>query len=113
MPHEQGTMAHFRLNESFDGHAKDIKDERLRQIDKWGDEPYSADKFCRVLGEEFGEVCDAVQTASECYGKSYEAYENSLLALRNELVQVAAVAVRFMQQVDREIEEHTNRLKLT
>lgn len=86
------------LDREFPPIAGAIKDERVRQIRKWGDLPLLDDTFCRVLGEEFGEVCAAVEEAHNepnIYSE-ISAYQH----LKSELVQVAAVAVRFIQSVE-------------
>lgn len=68
----------------------DIAGERLRQIKKWGDEMPDGGfvTMATVLGEEFGEACQAVLKGQRAN-------------LREELVQIAAVAVRMIEQLDR------------
>ena len=67
-----------------------VQVERERQAARWG-EPYRhPDAWVRILGEEFGEVCKAVQHGNV----------NNLI---EELVQVAAVAQAFFEQIDAEM----------
>ena len=64
----------------------DILVERKRQDDKWGAQQNQDDsRWATILGEEFGEVCQAVLK-----------YTN----LREELVQVAAVAIAWIEDLD-------------
>ncbi len=69
----------------------DIENERQRQDKKWGGVP-GIDRcddhtYAAVLGEEFGEVCKAW-------------LERDITNLREELVQVAAVAVAWVEEID-------------
>lgn len=68
-----------------------VHEERDRQDAKWGGVP-GIDRrddhtYAAVLGEEFGEVCEAWLS-------------REMGALRNELVQVAAVAVAWIEEID-------------
>lgn len=66
--------------------------ERDRQDERWGvNFRLNPDTFCRILGEEFGEVCRAVDDEGP-----HRVYE--------ECVQVAAVAVRMAVAALQEIE---------
>lgn len=74
-----------------------IADERYRQEQlkaagkfshTCADSELSDDACCRVLGEEFGEVCRAIN-------------DDDLANLREELIQVAAVAVAWVERIDR------------
>jgi NTP pyrophosphatase (non-canonical NTP hydrolase) len=70
----------------------DVSAERDRQDEKWGGQPGTERTtedavYAGVLGEEFGEVCKAML---ECDANG----------LREELVQVAAVAVAWVEQID-------------
>ncbi len=79
---------------------QDVVEERLRQIDKWGgatgdgvENPRQSDYVrLRVLAEEFGEVAEAMGRPEDGNGKG---------DLRKELVQVAAVAVAWIEGLDR------------
>ena len=62
--------------------------ERYKQDKKWGEQNHSPEVWLAILGEEFGEVCRAV-----C--------ENDVPNYREELVQVAAVAVAMIGALDR------------
>lgn len=67
---------------------EEIKVERLKQDAKWGEQNHELLKWNAILGEEFGEVSKAIlEGDSENY--------------RNELIQVAAVAVAAIESFDR------------
>jgi NTP pyrophosphatase (non-canonical NTP hydrolase) len=69
----------------------DISKERNRQDAKWGGVPgiHRRDDhtYAAVLGEEFGEVCKAW-------------LERDVVGLREELIQTAAVAVAWIEELD-------------
>lgn len=68
----------------------EVRGERARQANQWGHkvhEQRTSEYGCRVLGEEFGEVCRAVN-------------ERDREQCRLELVQVAAVAVAMIEALD-------------
>ena len=69
----------------------DLGIERARQDAKWGGVP-GVDRrddhtYAAVLGEEFGEVCKAW-------------LERDVSGLREELIQVAAVALAWIEEID-------------
>ena len=68
----------------------EIRGERRYQDDKWGSDPRDYFVLLAVMTEEVGEVAQAIND-----GKS-------LPDLRAELVQVAAVAVKMIEQIDSE-----------
>lgn len=61
--------------------------ERKRQDEKWGVQKHELPFWMTILGEEFGEVCAAIQ--DETYTR-----------VREELIQVAAVAVAAIEDID-------------
>ena len=65
----------------------DIDIERTRQKSKWGAQFHSDQEWPTILGEEFGEVCKAFLEK----GRSEE--------LEAELIQVAAVAVAWLEDI--------------
>lgn len=77
-----------------------VIDERRRQDDKWGQQDHEPMAWMGILGEEFGELCEAVNETHFNNGLEERAkggYEN----MRREAVQVAAVAVSFVEMLDR------------
>ena len=69
----------------------DIEKERFNQIRKWGDQRHPHDAWVRIELEEFGEVAKSI---NEC--RPWE-------EVRAELIQVAAVAVAWISDIDRRV----------
>lgn len=66
-----------------------IVDERVRQDEKWGDQSeHPATFWYAVLGEEVGEVANAI-------------LHEDAGAVKKELIQVAAVAVAWLEAMER------------
>jgi hypothetical protein len=82
-------MEGVALTDVRDGLYLRIEAERLRQDKKWGGQP-GVDRvdtnYPAVLGEEFGEVCK-------------DTLEGNIGGAATELVQVAAVAVAWAEQI--------------
>lgn len=73
-----------------------IEDERNRQDVKWGEQNHPPEKWTSILGEEFGEYCQAVNETVFDNGpdaKLKGGYDNMM----TELTHVAAVAVGAME----------------
>ena len=76
----------------------DVDDERSRQEEKWGVQRHDLGIWLSILGEEYGEVCEAVQTyLGLVSSKPSDAHD-----LYTELIQLAAVAVAMAEQVREE-----------
>ena len=71
----------------------DVVSERVRQNTKWGVQRHQYGDWIAILGEEFGE---ASQAAVEYIFGRHASTDD----LRKELVQVAAVAVQIIEQID-------------
>lgn len=72
---------------------RDIDAERDRQEAKWGSQLHSWPIWAAILGEESGEVAEA------CLQVHWQ-YDGGLEHLREELVQVAAVAVQMLEKLN-------------
>lgn len=72
---------------------KEIDLERCRQNNKWGRQRHTDGDWLKILGEEFGEVCQAMQIGMDC------SKESDASNLHIELVQLAAVAVAMVEQL--------------
>lgn len=80
-----------KLND-FEKICGEIRQERERQIDKWGDDIRTPQTMLIVIGEEFGEACMAFNDDdSDNY--------------RVELIQIAACCVKAIQSFDRQKSE--------
>lgn len=80
----------------------DVVSERAAQDLKWGEQSHDHPTWLAILTEEVGEASEEVLNlrfpdASKRPGEPYE----TLAALRDELVQVAAVAVAWVENIDR------------
>lgn len=70
--------------------------ERDRQDSKWGEQNHAPEKWTGILGEEYGEYCQAVNETVVNPGDK-GGYEN----IMTELTHVAAVAVNAMEALMR------------
>jgi NTP pyrophosphatase (non-canonical NTP hydrolase) len=73
----------------------DVGLERERQDQKWGLQRHCWGKWLGILGEEFGEVCQAINRINF----PTDAKETDADDLYEELIQVAAVAVAIAEHV--------------
>lgn len=93
-------------NECLNSHKVlgDIKAERLRQDTKLGEQNHEPEKWMSILGEEYGELCQAVNETIFDNGpveRQKGGYEN----MRKEAIHVAAVATAFIECLDRRNEK--------
>lgn len=77
-----------------------VTQERLRQDAKWGEQNHEPPFWMGILGEEFGELCQAVNETVFNNGP-VEREKGGYTNMRAEAVQVAAVAVAFVEYLDR------------
>ena len=75
--------------------------ERERQDKKWGEQNHVPPIWLGILGEEFGELCQAVNETGFNYGTELGGYEN----MKREAIQVAAVAIGFLECLERNREK--------
>lgn len=75
-----------------------ILDERGKQDEKWGEQNHEPFTWLAVLMEEVGEVN---QDALKAFFDSPEHKNKHLAACREELIQVAAVAVAMIESIER------------
>jgi hypothetical protein len=69
--------------------------ERDRQVAKWGQQDHAADVWLAILGEEMGELCEALLETVFDNGPERRAL-GGLANIRREAVHVAAVSVAFL-----------------
>jgi NTP pyrophosphatase (non-canonical NTP hydrolase) len=74
--------------------------ERARQDAKWGQQNHDPVYWLGILGEEFGELCQAINETVFDNGPEERA-KGGYANMRAEAVQVAAVAVAFVEMLDR------------
>lgn len=77
--------------------GSEIVDERDRQDVQWGIHNHDPLYWLAILGEEYGEACRAI------------VQHNNAMDLREELIQVAAVATAFIESLDRNELRNVNR----
>lgn len=82
------------FNETVDMAIPDILTERERQNAKWGVQNHDAPVWLAILTEEVGEAAQAL--LHDQFGGVHAG------TLRDELVQVAAVAVQWIECIDRQ-----------
>lgn len=80
----------------------EVKTERIRQDNKWGEQNHDLNVWLTVLMEEVGEVArnilEARFMAKDGMPGAFELY---IQDLRKELIEVAAVAVATVEYIDR------------
>ena len=76
----------------------EIRQERQRQDAKWGVQNHNPIEWIAILAEEFGE---ASKEALEAHFKEFYHDSNQLARYREEVIQVAAVAVAMVECLDR------------
>ena len=74
-----------------------IVKERQRQDTKWGIQNHLPQFWTGILGEEYGEFCEAVNETVFDNGTNKGGYDN----MYKEAVHVAAVAVGFLEYLER------------
>ncbi|ELK38867.1 hypothetical protein D478_27439, partial [Brevibacillus agri BAB-2500] len=79
---------------------RSVIEERARQDAKWGEQNHEPQLWLSILGEEFGELCQAVNETVFNNGPE-ERVKGGYVNMRAEAVQVAAVAVAFIEALDR------------
>ena len=86
---------------------QDVRDERQRQTEKWGEQNNSYPKWISILTEEVGEAAKEANDYEYLLDKINKPTFDSVLLnqtlidLREELVQVAAVAVQIIEKIDK------------
>jgi len=80
-----------------------VAEERTRQKDIWGNDEHSIFEWVSILGEEYGELCQAV---NECYlpNQRYPQLGTHESILR-EATHVAAIAVAIIEQENHNVKK--------
>jgi len=100
MSEKQNHSYELALNRAYKA-MTDVISERAKQDEKWGEQNHYPQFWLGILGEEFGELCQAVNETVFDNGTNLGGYEN----MRKEAVQVAAVALAFIECLDRNKEK--------
>ena len=78
----------------------DVRDERVRQDNMWSEQNHTPFEYLAILGEEVGEANRGAMKAYDWKLKNWPSLKD-LENYREELVQVAAVAVAAIECLDR------------
>lgn len=76
-----------KMLKDFDDVSLLIKEERLKQIEKWGDQNHPHFAFLSILSEEIGELAKEINEGAD---------EDRM---QSELVQIAAVAYAWIESL--------------
>jgi NTP pyrophosphatase (non-canonical NTP hydrolase) len=76
---------------------QEVLAERIRQDEKWGEQNGHDFEWVSIAGEEFGEVAQAANEANFTSGSMRGDFSH----LREEWIQLAAVAVAAVEAIDR------------
>jgi hypothetical protein len=93
-------------NKIQDQVVQNIITERQRQDKKWGEQNHFPQFWTGILGEEFGEFCEAVNETIFDNGTDKGGYEN----MKTEATHVAAVAIGFLECLERNKENEGFRI---
>ncbi len=75
--------------------------ERKRQDAKWGEQNHLPHFWTGILGEEYGELCEAINETVFDNDSDKGGYEN----MKTEAIHVAAVAIGFLECLERNKKE--------
>lgn len=79
---------------------KEIREERNRQDRKWGEQKHKPIEWVALLTEEVGEVA---KEAADCYFNNKKEEPITILKrYRDEVIQVAALAVSMIESLDKD-----------
>lgn len=83
--------------------CEEVMHERMLQDNKWGEQNHDPFTWLAILGEEVGEANEAALDANNWRTPEPSKFHLSMLSkYREELVQVAAVAVAMIECLDRD-----------
>ena len=98
----------------MEGIIEEVKDERSRQIDKWGKQTRNFLEWTAILTEEVGEVAKETVDYTFRYGKHRKgeptlvSQRENIKRYRDEMIQVAAVAIAAIEDLDEQWNPHTD-----
>ena len=95
-------LSHRATHETLPDAVCEVLDERERQDQKWGEQNHGLAHWMLILGEEVGEANKAVLEVAVTERGAPDAVPTEMVdAAREELIQVAAVAVAIVECMDR------------
>lgn len=82
--------------------SSEVTEERIRQDKKWGEQNHNDSRWSHILGEEYGEAMEGVNVLTfDPDTVMWDERTSTINHLREELIQVAAVAVAWVECIDR------------
>lgn len=76
-----------------------VMNERWRQHEKWGEQNHAPAAWATLIGEEYGELCEAI---NETVLKNADKPERGGIdRMRAEAVQLAALSMQFIEYIER------------
>ncbi len=81
------------INKNIQEKALDlVRDERFKQDEKWGNQHQNSMTWMAILGEEFGEACEAA--LHDKFGGNHKG------TFKKEIIQIAAVCVQILEHIE-------------
>jgi len=79
----------------MDNWLNEIKEERARQVEKWGEQNHHPLLWFSIIGEEYGEMCQHFNNYTfDCEAIRIE-------EVKKEAVQIAATCVAMLESIER------------
>jgi len=75
-----------------------VREERRRQLAKWGERTYDDGTWVKVIAEEFGELAQEMLTIQ--FDSRPEKIAESIENRKKEAIQLAAVCLAYVQQLE-------------
>lgn len=88
-----------KVSPTIDKVIKDVLNERTRQNGLWGEQNHNPETWLMILGEEVGEANKAALETK--FAEIYKKVPADYTQFREELIQVAAVAIAMVECIDR------------
>ena len=82
-----------------------IREERIRQDEKWGEKNHHPLMWFSIIGEEYGEMCKAFNAYFSESDEPELRDHNHIYDMEKEAIQVAACCVAMLECLDRQREK--------
>jgi hypothetical protein len=77
--------------------------ERAKQHQKWGEQNHKPQGWIGILGEEFGELCEAINET--CLDNAQDTHKGGYENIKREAIHTCAVALGFLECLERNKEK--------
>lgn len=91
-------MAGISMKEWLEA-MQDVISERWRQHEKWGIQNHAPAEWAALIGEEYGELCEAINETTLDNADKPE--RGGIDKMRVEAVQLAALSMQFVEYLNR------------